>query len=73
MFSDKGNALVRGALHGFLTHPEVVAASKALKAPKHRFAAFQDFEVKTRKGTTFFEYTLVLNKPEGRDAKSLPG
>ena len=56
MFSDKGNDLVRAALHEFLTHPEVVAASRALKTPEDRFAAFQDSEAKTTEGTIYAEY-----------------
>ena len=56
MFSDKGNDLVRAALHGFLTHPEVVAASRLLKTPEDRFAAFQDSDAKTTEGTHYSEY-----------------
>jgi hypothetical protein len=63
MFSDEANALVRAALAEFLTHPEVLAASRALKSPEDRFVAFQDGDVKTRKGSTFCEYFGVSNKP----------
>jgi hypothetical protein len=56
MFSDKGNDLVRTALQGFLTHPEVVAASRALKTPEDRFAAFQDSDAKTTEGNNYIEY-----------------
>lgn len=62
MFSDKGNESVRAALHEFLTHPEIVAAAKALKSPDDRFAAFQDGEVHTSEGTTCFEYFGYSNK-----------
>jgi hypothetical protein len=63
MFDDAGNDLVSAALHSFLTHAEVLAASRALKTPEVRFAAFQDSEVKTREGTTYFEYFGYANKP----------
>lgn len=56
MFSDQGNDLVRAALHGFLTHPEVVAAARVLKTPEDRFAAFQDSDVETKEGTNYIEY-----------------
>jgi hypothetical protein len=62
MFSDKGNDLVRVALHKFLTHPEVLAASTALKSPEDRFAAFQDDDVQTSEDTTCFEYFGYSNK-----------
>jgi hypothetical protein len=56
MFSDEGNAMVRAAFKAFLTHPEVLAASKALKTPQERFDAFQDESVETAEGMTCFEY-----------------
>ncbi|HTJ00779.1 MAG TPA: hypothetical protein VL527_17995 [Dongiaceae bacterium] len=56
MFSDKGNDLVKAALHGFLTHPQVVAAAHALKTPKDRFAAFQDGDAQTAAGTNYVSY-----------------
>ena len=56
MFSDEGNAQVRAALQTFLTHPEVLAASKALKTAQERFDAFQDESVETSEGTAGFEY-----------------
>ena len=62
MFSDKGNDLVRVALHKFLKHPEILAASRALNSPKDRFASFQDDDVETREGTTCFEYFGYSNK-----------
>ena len=62
MFSDKGDDLVGGALHKFLTHPEVTAASGALRNPEERFAAFQDGDVETSEGTTCFEYFGYSNK-----------
>jgi hypothetical protein len=62
MFSDMGNDSVREALHKFLTHPEVLAASRALKSPEDRFAAFQDDDVETSEGTTCFEYFGYSNK-----------
>jgi hypothetical protein len=62
MFSDKGNALVRAALQKFLTHPQVLAACKALKTPQDRFAAFQDSDVETSEETTSFEYFGYSNK-----------
>jgi hypothetical protein len=63
MFSDGGNDLVRAALQSFLTHPEVLAASRALKSPEDRFAAFQDGDVRTTEGTSYFEYFGYSNKP----------
>ena len=62
MFSDKGNGLVRVALHQFLTHPEMLAAARALKTPEDRFAAFQDDDVQTSEDTTCFEYFGYSNK-----------
>jgi hypothetical protein len=62
MFSDQGNDSVRVALHKFLTHPEVLAASRALKSPEDRFAAFQDDDVQTSEDTTCFEYFGYSNK-----------
>jgi hypothetical protein len=62
MFSDKGNDMVREALHKFLTHPEVLAASKALKSPEDRFAAFQDDDVQTSEETSCFDYFGSSNK-----------
>ncbi len=62
MFSDKGNDLVRAALHEFLAHPDVLAASGALKSSEDRFSAFQDGDVQTPKGTTFHEYFGYSNK-----------
>lgn len=63
MFSTEANAMVREALAEFISHPEVVAASKVLKTPEDRFAAFQDGDVKTRKDSTCCEYFGVSNKP----------
>ena len=62
MFSNKANDLVRVALHKFLTHPQVLAASRALKSPEDRFAAFQDDDVQTSEDTTCFEYFGYSNK-----------
>jgi hypothetical protein len=62
MFSDEGNDLVRAALQKFLTRPEVLAASRALKSPEERFAAFQDDDVETSEKTTCFEYFGYSNK-----------
>jgi hypothetical protein len=62
MFSDKGNDLVRAALHGFLIHPEVVAASRLLKTPEDRFAALQDSDVETTEGNNFIEYFGISNQ-----------
>jgi hypothetical protein len=62
MFSDKGNEMVREALHKFLTHPEILAASKALKSAEDRFAAFQDDDVKTSQESDCFEYFGYSNK-----------
>ena len=56
MFTDKGNDLVCAALRKFLTHPEVLAASRQLKNPEDRFAALQDGDVETSEDTTWFEY-----------------
>jgi hypothetical protein len=62
MFSDKGNGLVRAALHKFLTHPEVLAASRALNSPEDCFSAFQDDDMQTSEDTTCFEYFGYSNK-----------
>jgi hypothetical protein len=62
MFTDKGNELLRMALHKFLTHPEVLAASRALRSPQDRFAALQDNDVQTSNDTTWFEYFGYSNK-----------
>jgi hypothetical protein len=62
MFSDKGNDLVRAGLHQFLTHPELLAAAKVLQSAEDRFAAFQDSDVETSKGTTCFEYFGYSNR-----------
>ncbi len=64
MFSDQGNDLLRAALHGFLAHAEILAAARTLKTPEDRFAALQDGTVKTREGTTYFEYFGYANKPQ---------
>ena len=40
---------VRAALQKFLAHSDVVAASKSLKNPEARLAAFQDTEVEAEK------------------------
>jgi len=63
MFSDEGNKLVYAAIQKFLTHPEVVAASKSLRTPEDRLYAFQDFDVETSEGTNCFEYFGYQNKP----------
>lgn len=62
LFRNDGNALVRSALQNFLAHPEVKAASKALKTREDRFAAFQDVDVETTEGHTFFEYFGYSNR-----------
>jgi len=62
MLSEKGNAAVHRALHNFLAHPEVLAATKALKNPQDRFAAFQDNDVETSEDTSCFEYFGYSNK-----------
>ena len=64
MFSDTGNQKVRAALAKFLAHPEVVTAVRLLKDPLVRLAAFQDNEVKSTRGNTFFEYFGCTNKPQ---------
>ena len=63
MFSDKGNQRVQIAVQRFLAHPEVKAASKLLKSWEDRLAAFQDYDVKSTEGNTFFEYFGYTNKP----------
>ena len=62
MFSEEGNRLVRTALDKFLRHPETLAASRKLKSPEDRFAAFQDDEVKTSEGTTYMDHFGSSNK-----------
>jgi hypothetical protein len=63
MFSGTGDDLVRAAIHKFLTHPEVAAASRSLKSPEDRFAAFQDGDIETSEGTSYFDYFGHSNKP----------
>ena len=65
MFSDKGNELVHNALQKFLTHPEVIAASRALRRPEDRFAAFQDCDVETTEGTIMSEYFGISSGVRG--------
>lgn len=75
MFSDKGNELVHSALQKFLTHPDVLAASRALRSPEDRFAAFQDCDVETTKGTIMSEYFGVSSGVRGltRSLHSISG
>ena len=54
---------VRAALQKFLTHPEVVAASRSLKSPEDRLLAFQDHEVITRQDSTISDYFGFLSTP----------
>ena len=56
MFSQEGDRLVRAVLQKFLVHPDVASASKSLKTPEARLAAFQDMDVKSNKGNTCDEY-----------------
>ena len=63
MFSEKGNMLVRSALHKFLEHPEITVARKRLKSPEDRLHAFQDNDVETVQGTSIFEYFGYRSKP----------
>jgi hypothetical protein len=56
MFSDEGNKLVRVALEKFLEQSDVSAASKSLKTPEKRLAAFQDSNVESSEGNTYDEY-----------------
>jgi hypothetical protein len=63
MFSDEGNQKVQTAVQRFLAHPEVTAASKLLRSWEDRLAAFQDYDVKSTEGNTFFEYFGSTNKP----------
>lgn len=70
MLSDQGNELLRSAIETFLTHPEVVAAGKKLKTPRERLNAFQDSNAKSAKGTTFFWYFGVVNRPEAYDLRT---
>jgi hypothetical protein len=63
MFSRVGDDLVRAAIERFLTHAEIRAASRALASPEARLAAFQDGDVETRAGTTYFDYFGYTRKP----------
>jgi hypothetical protein len=65
--TDAQEERVRAALQKFLTHPEVLAASKSLKTPEDRLLAFQDGGVKTRMGSTCFDYFGFINKPLSRE------
>jgi len=63
MFSDEGDKLVHAAIKKFLGHPDVAAASKALKTPKARLIAFQDTDVESSDGNTYDEYFGYAEKP----------
>jgi hypothetical protein len=63
MFSDEGEKKVRAALVKFLVHPDVLAASKSLKTPEERLAAFQDADVESSEGNTYDEYFGHSEKP----------
>src|SRR5437868_14241839 len=63
MFSEEGNQKVRAALKKFLTHPEVAAALKGLKAPRERLDAFQDCDVESSEGNTIAEYFGYADAP----------
>jgi hypothetical protein len=63
MFSDEGNALVKAALSRFLTHPDLVAATKNLKTPRERLDAFQDLEVESSEGNNYDEYFGYADNP----------
>lgn len=66
MFSEQADHLVHAAIQKFLTHPEVVAASRSLKTPQARLAAFQDYDVESPEGATSFDYFGYSNKPRVR-------
>ena len=63
MFSVEGDKLVRTALQKFLAHPDVAAASKSLKTPEARLAAFQDMDVESSEGNIYDEYFGYAEKP----------
>ncbi len=63
MFSDEGNQKVQTVVQRFLAHSEVTASSKLLKSWEDRLAAFQDCDVKSTNGNTFFEYFGYTNNP----------
>ena len=63
MFSDEGDKLVCVALQKFLSHPDVVAASKSLKTPAARLAAFQETDVESSKGNTYDVYFGHAEEP----------
>lgn len=63
MFSDEGDRLVRTAMEEFLAHPDVAAASRSLKTPEARLAAFQDIDVESSEGNTYDEYFGYAEKP----------
>jgi len=63
MFSDEGDKKVRAALQKFLAHPEVAVASKSLKTPEARLAAFQDTDAESSEGNTYDEYFGYAEKP----------
>jgi hypothetical protein len=62
--TDAQEESVRAALKKFLAHPEVVAASQSLKNPEDRLLAFQDTDVKTSMGSSYFSYFGYINKPQ---------
>ncbi len=63
MFSDHGDKLVRMALERFMAHPEIAEASKSIKTPAARLAAFQDAEVESSEGNLYDEYFGHADKP----------
>jgi len=46
-----------------LAHPDVAAASRSLKTPEARLAAFQDTDVESSQGYTYDEYFGYAEKP----------
>jgi hypothetical protein len=56
MFAPKGNAKVKAALAKFIEAAKGEAAAARLKTRADRLRAFQDIDLKSRKGNTYDEY-----------------
>ena len=63
MFSDEGDTKVLAILQAFVAHPETVAASKSLKMPEARLAAFQETEVVSSEANSLDEYFGYAETP----------
>src|SRR5262245_8029211 len=56
MFSDEGNEQIYSALLRFLGHSDVISANAQLRFPGERFAAVQDDDAKSTRGSTYMDF-----------------